>query len=81
MNLSKRDTITSYESMIQNLQYTLSLDANFAPFLVDQETWGKKTNTSPLRDLRDDGDDTPGMKLSSLYYLRTTQMYLILIMI
>ena len=36
-----------------------SLDANFAPFLVDQTTWGKKTNTSPLRDLRDDGDDTP----------------------
>ena len=40
---------------------TLTLDANFAPFLVDQATWGKKTNTSPLRDLRDDSDDTPGL--------------------
>ena len=37
------------------------MDANFAPFLVDQATWGKKTNTSPLRDLRDDSDDTPGL--------------------
>ena len=59
--LSKRETITSYECWRQNLQYTLSLDANFAPFLVDQATWGKKTNTSPLRDLRDDSDDTPGL--------------------
>ena len=49
-------TITSYECWRQNLQYTLSLDANFAPFLVDQAT-----NASPLRDLRDDGDDTPGL--------------------
>ena len=59
--LSKQETITSYEYWRQNLQYTLSLDANFAPFLVDQATWGKKTNTSPLRDLRDDSDDTPGL--------------------
>ena len=59
--LSKRETITSYECWRQNLQYTLSLDANFAPFLLDQATWGKKTNASPLRDLHDDGDDTPGL--------------------
>ena len=50
--LSKRETITSYECWRQNLQYTLSLDANFAPFLVDQATWGKKTNASPLRERR-----------------------------
>ena len=60
-SVSKRETITSYECWRQNLQYTLSFDANFAPFLVDQATWGKKTNTSPLRDLCDDSDGTPGL--------------------
>ena len=59
-SLSKHETLTSYESWRQNLQYTLSLDANLAPFLLDQATWGKKANISPLRGLRDDTEDTPG---------------------
>ena len=59
-SLSKHETLTSYESWRQNLQYTLSLDANFAPFLLDQATWGKKANISTLRGLRDDTEDTPG---------------------
>ena len=37
--------------------YTLSLDSNFAPFLVEGITWGKKTKTEPLRGFTDDGED------------------------
>lgn len=29
--------------------YALSLDSNFAPFLADGVTWGKKTKAQPLR--------------------------------
>ena len=43
----------------QNLQYTLSLDANFAPFLITGITWGKKTRTAGNRNLTDDGADVP----------------------
>ena len=68
--LSKRETITSYECWRQNLQYTLSLDANFAPFLVDQATWGKKTNAAYLIN---------GKTLHSLLYLSvgTSKFYAI----
>jgi hypothetical protein len=47
--LSKQETITSFESWRQNLQYTFSLDSSFAPFLVDGSTWLKKSNAEPLR--------------------------------
>ena len=57
--LTKTETINSFENWRQNLAYTLSLDTNFAPFLIDGVTWGKKTRTSPLRDLVDDGEDVP----------------------
>ena len=57
--LTKTETITSYESWRQNLQYTLSLDPNFAPFLVEGFTWLKKTAAAPLRGLADDGEDIP----------------------
>lgn len=57
--LSKRETITSFEAWRQNLEYTLSLDANFAPFLVAGFTWLKKTALQPLRGLTDDPQETP----------------------
>ena len=31
--LTKHETINSFENWRQNLQYTLSLDANFTPFM------------------------------------------------
>ena len=40
-SLTKQESITSFEAWRQNLQYTLSLDQNFAPFLVDGFTWQK----------------------------------------
>ena len=33
--LTKNETITSFESWRQNLQYTLSLDANFATWSME----------------------------------------------
>ena len=57
--LTKSETITSFESWRQNLEYTLSLDANFAPFLVDGFTWLKKTPTQDLRGLANDGKNIP----------------------
>lgn len=59
--LSKHESITSFESWHQNLQYILSLDSNFAPFLVDGFTWLKKSG-NPLRGLTDDGEGVPEAK-------------------
>ena len=58
-SLSKNESINSFENWRQNLVYTLSLDSNFAPFLADGTTWGKKTKTQPLRGLTDDGESIP----------------------
>ena len=58
-SLTKNETITSFEAWRQNLQYSLSLDANFAPFLADTFTWLKKSSTAPTRGLESDGDDVP----------------------
>lgn len=58
-SLTKNETITTFEAWRQNLQYSLSLDANFAPFLADTFTWLKKTSTAPTRGLETDGDDVP----------------------
>ena len=40
--LTKTETIKSFESWKQNLQYTLSLLPNFAIFLTDNIVWTKK---------------------------------------
>ena len=58
-SLTKNETITTFEAWRQNLQYSLSLDANFAPFLADTFTWLKKSSTAPTRGLESDDDDVP----------------------
>ena len=58
-SLTKHESITSFENWRQNLQYTLSLDRNFAPFLVEGVQWPKKSNADPLRGFEDDNDDVP----------------------
>ena len=58
-SLTKNETITTFEAWRQNLQYSLSLNANFAPFLADTFTWLKKSSTAPTRGLESDGDDVP----------------------
>ena len=58
-SLSKTETITPFEAWRQNLVYTLSLDHNFAPFLVEGFTWVKKTATVPLHGFTDDDETVP----------------------
>ena len=58
-SLTTHETITSIEAWENNLKYTLSLDPNFAAFLTDTATWGKKTNASPLRGFIDDDEPVP----------------------
>ena len=60
--LSKAETVNTFESWRQNLIYTLALDENFAPLLVDGVTWQKKTRTAPLRGFTDDGVDIPAAR-------------------
>ena len=57
--LGREENINSFENWKQNLIYTLSLDANFAPYLQAGVEWGKKTRTAPHRGFLDDGDDVP----------------------
>ena len=59
---SKVETVNTFENWRQNIQYTLSLDPNFAPFLVEGCLWGKKTKTTPLRGFADDTDAVPADK-------------------
>ena len=58
-SLSKRETLNSYESWRQNLLYTLSLDASFAPFLATGFTWFKYAKDSPNRGFTADADPVP----------------------
>jgi hypothetical protein len=44
-SLTKQETIASFEAWRQTLQYTLSLDPNFAGFLIDGFTWQQKTKS------------------------------------
>ena len=39
--------------------YALSLDSNFAAFLADGVTWGKKTKAQPLRGFVNDSSSVP----------------------
>jgi hypothetical protein len=61
-SLSKSETVSSFENWKHNLQYTLSLDPNFATFLVDDFKWGKKTKASPLRGFTNDNEQVPEAK-------------------
>lgn len=60
--LSKVETVNTYENWRQNLKYTLSLDPNFAQFLVEDCQWGKKIKSAPLRGFTDDIDTVPADK-------------------
>ena len=55
--LTKNETITSYEGWKQNLVYTLSLDNNFSTFLADGFCWEKKSTSCPYRGITDDCTD------------------------
>ena len=58
-SLTKVETVNSFENWKENLRYVLTLDANFAPFLVDNFTWQKKTRANPNRGFTDDAAEIP----------------------
>ena len=58
--LTKHETITSFEAWRQNLQYTLTLDPNFAQYLVDGTTWERRTTANPLRGFTNDDEGVHG---------------------
>ena len=60
--LNKHETINSFESWRQNIQYTLTLDPIFADFLVEGTKWGKKTKADPLRGFTNDTASVPTAK-------------------
>ncbi|VDI67074.1 Hypothetical predicted protein [Mytilus galloprovincialis] len=57
--LTKIETVNTFENWRQNLIYTLSLDKNFAPFLVSGTKWEKKTKTTTHRGFANDGEEVP----------------------
>ena len=60
--LSKTETVNSFENWRQNLQYVLSLDQNFAPFLSPDVSWDKKGKKSPTRGFVDDANTVTNAK-------------------
>ena len=58
-SLKTREILNSFENWKHNLIYTLSLDPNFAPFLVEGVKWEKKTKANPLRGFGNDGEPIP----------------------
>ena len=46
-SLTKTESFTSFESWHQNLQYTLSLDPVFSPYLQPGVTWAVNSAGSP----------------------------------
>ena len=61
-SLSSNETITSIDAWENNLKYILSLDPNFADFLTDGSSWGKKTNATPLRGFSNDSESVPAAR-------------------
>ena len=55
--LTKEETLNSYNNWKANMIYTLSLDKNFAPFVVATARWQKETTANPGRGLQDDAAD------------------------
>ena len=57
--LTKIETVNTFENWKQNLQYSLSLDGNFAPYLVEGTQWLKKSRSTPYRGFQDDPETVP----------------------
>ena len=75
--LTKNQTVNTFENWRQNLKYLLSLDPNFAPFLVDDAAWHKKSRADPTRGFVDDPVDVPvGRRRTALQ--KVTQLELML---
>lgn len=72
--LSKDETLNSYNNWKENLIYTLSLDANFAPFLKSDSKWNKASSTDPNRGLEDDAADADNRKTKEQKVIQLNMM-------
>ena len=63
--LTKIETVNTFENWKQNLQYSLSLDGNFAPYLVEGTQWLKKSRSTPYRGFQDDPETVPAAQRRS----------------
>lgn len=75
--LTKIETVNTFENWRQNLLYTLSLDKNFAPFLVTGTWWEKKTKNTPFRGFADDDVSIPeGSRLTRMQKVNMLELML-----
>ena len=49
--LTKNETVTTFNSWKENLIFILSLESKFAPFLISTASWEKKSSSNPTRGL------------------------------
>ena len=56
------EKLVGVEAWENNLKYIMSLDPNFADFLTDGSSWGKKTNATPLRGFSNDPESVPAAR-------------------
>ena len=63
--LTKIEKVNTFENWKQNLQYSLSLDGNFAPYLVEGTQWLKKSRSTPYRGFQDDPETVPAAQRRS----------------
>ena len=55
--LTSNETLNSFKNWKANLEFTLSLDSSFKPFLKDGVTWEMQTSLNPSRGFTDDAAD------------------------
>lgn len=53
------ESVIVFEAWRQNLQYSLSLNSNFAPILTDNFSWLKKSSNAPQRGFTSDREVVP----------------------
>ena len=58
-NLRKDETLNSFTNWKTTLLFILSLDNNFAPFLIEGCTWAKNATSSPAHGFVDDDESVP----------------------
>lgn len=74
--LSEEETFSSYQAWQHNMEYTLSKEAAFAPFLAEKFTWTKQTAANPCRGLTDDEGERGLKKETKVINLNTMLRYI-----
>jgi hypothetical protein len=66
--LTKSETITSFENWRQIITYTISLDTGFATYL--NATWRKRTAANPIRGFKNDPDTVEASDQKTAVYIK-----------